>query len=83
MMPAKRPVNEIRYGFIKVLVWENETANGPRYNVTAARLYKDGDDWKETFSFGRDDLLLLAKALNHAHTWIYEQKDAPPRSDQV
>ncbi len=75
-MPAKRPANEIRYGFVKVLVWENETSNGTRYNVTAARLYKDGDEWKETSSFGRDDLLLLCKALNDAHSWIYQQKDA-------
>ena len=73
---ANKPVQEIRYGHVKVLVWANETANGLRYNVTTARLYKDGDEWKETASFGRDDLLLLTKALNQAHTWIYEQNVA-------
>jgi hypothetical protein len=70
-----RPVNEIRYGYVKVLVWANDTSNGTRHNVTVARIYKDGDEWKETSSFGRDDLLPLAKALDQAHTWIYEQKD--------
>lgn len=70
-----RPVNEIRYGYVKVLVWANDTSNGTRHNVTVARIYKDGDEWKETSSFGRDDLLSLAKALDQAHTWIYEQKD--------
>jgi hypothetical protein len=40
--------------------------------VTFARLYKDGDDWKQTESFGRDDLPLVAKVADQAHTWIYE-----------
>ena len=70
-----RPVAEIRYGYVKVLVWANDTSNGTRHNVTVARIYKDGDDWKETSSFGREDLLSLAKALDQAHTWIYEQRD--------
>ncbi len=73
--PANPPVREIRYGYIKVLVWANETTNGTRYNVTVARLYKDGEEWKETSSFGRDDLLLLAKTLDQAHTWILEQHE--------
>lgn len=73
---ANKPVHEIRYGYVKVLVWENETTNGTRHNVTVSRLYKADDEWKETSSFGRDDLLLLAKAVDQAHTWIYEQKEA-------
>ena len=72
----KQPVREIRYGYIKAVLWENETPNGMRYNVTVSRLYKDGDEWKESASFGRDDLLLLAKVLDRAHTWIFEQGQA-------
>ena len=72
---ANKPVHEIRYGHVKVLVWQNETANGTRHNVTVSRIYKADDEWKETSSFGRDDLLLLAKAVNQAHTWIHEQKE--------
>ncbi len=70
-----RPVHEIRYGGIKAVVWCNQTANGPMYNVTVARLFKDGDTWKESSGFGTDDLLILAKALNDAHTWIHSQKE--------
>jgi hypothetical protein len=40
--------------------------------VTISRSYKDGDDWKETTSFGRDDLPLVAKAVDMAHTWIFQ-----------
>ena len=49
---ANKPVHEDRLGHIKACVWKNETQNGVRHNVTIVRIYKDGDDWKETSSFG-------------------------------
>jgi hypothetical protein len=67
------PAHEIRLGAVKATIWENETTNGTRHNVTVARLYKDGDEWKRTESFGRDDLLLVAKVVDLAHSWIFEQ----------
>ena len=30
------------------------------------------DEWKQTQSFGRDDLLVLAKVADQAHTWTVE-----------
>lgn len=73
-MTKKRPVHELRLGRIKAAVWENTTDNGPRHNVTFSRLYKDGNQWKDSTSFGRDDLPLLAKIADQAHTWIFSQK---------
>lgn len=72
-MKAK-PVKEIRMGRIKAAVWENGTQNGTRYNVTLTRLYKDPEDnaWKTSESFGRDDLLVAAKVLDQAHSWIFQ-----------
>lgn len=70
---AQRPVHEIRMGRIKAAIWRNETDNGPRYNVTLARVYKTDDGWESTDSFGRDDLLLVAKVADCAHTWIHQQ----------
>lgn len=70
---ANKPVHEIRLGAVKVAIWLNETTSGPRHNVTISRLYKDGNDWKTTDSFGRDDLLLVAKVADMAHTWIFQQ----------
>lgn len=67
------PANVIRFSRIKVTIWANESANGPWYNVQVCRLYKDGSDWKQSDSFGRDDLPLVCKALDHAHTWIHQQ----------
>jgi hypothetical protein len=71
-----RPVREIRLGRIRAAIWENETQNGTRHNVTLSRLYKDGDEWKDSTSFGRDDLPLVAKVADQAHLWIFTQGSA-------
>lgn len=71
---SHRPVHVVRFGALKAAVWENETSAGKMFNVTVSRSYKDGDDWKESQSFGLDDLLPLAKALDQAHTWICEER---------
>lgn len=71
---ARRPVHEIRYGSIKAVIWQNATTNGTMHNVTVARIYKDGDQWKEASGFGADDLLVLAKALTDAFGWIHAQR---------
>ena len=34
-------------------------------------------------SFGRDDLLLIAKVANQAHTWIYAQSKEKDKADEV
>ena len=72
-MSKQKPAHEIRLGRIKATIWENETDNGVRHNVSMCRLYKDGDEWKQTASFGRDDLPLVAKVADLVHLWIYEQ----------
>ena len=71
-----RPIHEIRLGRIRAAIWENETQNGTRHNVTVSRLYKDGNDWKDSTSFGRDDLPLVGKVCDQAHSWIFEQNGA-------
>ena len=69
-----RPVHEVRLGRIKAAIWENPGENGVRHNVTITRIYKDDDGWKDTSSFGRDDLPLVAKVADLAHSWIFEQQ---------
>ena len=70
-MSNNQPIHEIRLGPVKAVIWENDTDKGIRHNVSVARLYKDGDEWATTQSFGRNDLPLLAKVADLAHTWIY------------
>lgn len=69
-----KPVHEIRLGLIKAAIWHNLTRAGERFNVTLSRLYKNGDQWKESTHFGRDDLLQAAKVLDMAHSWIHQQE---------
>ncbi|MFN0133125.1 MAG: hypothetical protein ACKVW3_11460 [Phycisphaerales bacterium] len=78
-----RPVHVVRFGGIKAAVWLNQTSAGPIHNVTVSRSYKDADDqWKESQSFGYDDLLLLAKALDASHSWIHEARTREAESQQ-
>jgi hypothetical protein len=77
--PAKqRPAHEIRLGRIKATIWANQGDNGTWFNVTLTRNYKDGDEWKSSTSFGRDELLTVAKAADMANTWIHGQSQGPP-----
>jgi hypothetical protein len=62
-----KPVHEVRLGSLKADIWQNKTENGTRFNVTVTRIYKDGEQWKSTDSFGRDDLLPLACARHVMH----------------
>jgi len=77
-----KPVHEIRLGRIKAAIWENETQNGSLYNVTFVRLYRDGKQWKDATSFGRDDLPLVAKVADRVHSWIYGQSQEHKNTPQ-
>jgi len=65
------PVHVIRLGLIKCQIFLRKTSSGDRYNVTVSRMFRNGEQWQESKMFGRDDLLLVAKTLDLAHTWIY------------
>ena len=75
-MANPKPISEVRIGRVKAAIWPNETEGRTRHNVTFSRLYKDGDQWKNTQSFSRNDLLLLAKVADQAHSRIFELQQA-------
>jgi len=66
-----RPAHEIRLGHIKAVIWANQTDAGVRHNVSLLRIYRDGEKWATSETFGRDDLPLVSKVADLAHTWIY------------
>jgi hypothetical protein len=70
------PVHTIRFGLIKASIWQNQTRAGDRHSVSIVRLYKNGDTWKESLRFGRDDLPLVCKASDLAHSWIFQNAQA-------
>jgi hypothetical protein len=84
---ASKPIHEIRLGRVKAAIWENEAGNSTRFNTTFVKSYRikeddrnaDDNGWRETSSFGRDDLPLLAKLADQAHTWCYQQRSSQAR----
>ena len=85
--PSKdKPVRVVRIRNIRGNIWANRLQSGQVvYNVTIDRLWKDDDqtneggevikrgEWHQSQSFGRDDLLLVAKVADLCHTWIYRK----------
>jgi hypothetical protein len=83
--PTNRPIHTVRYGTIQAAIWRNMVDNGnasrSMYSVTFSRSYKESERWKDSSSFGVDDLLTLAKAANDAHTHIYELRRQEAAND--
>jgi hypothetical protein len=69
---AKPPVRTLRAGaLIYAKIWQRTTEKGTYYSVNFERRYKDAhDEWRTTHSFGKDDLLQVAKLAGEAHTDI-------------
>jgi hypothetical protein len=78
---TNRPAHTVRHRGIKAVVWLNQTDKGPMHNVTLSRVYRDGEEWKESRSMGFDDLMTAAKALFDAHTWISQQRETMNRDE--
>lgn len=73
--PRPKPVHEIRLGRIRAAIWANGTeSRNVWFNVTVSRLYRDGDQWKDTAAFRRDDLPIVAKVVDMAYAWIWGQE---------
>ena len=75
---GNQPVSRIFLGPVEVAIWQNAGDNNqPYYRATFGRRYRDNDgNPQSTKSYGRDDLLVLAKAADMAHTRIMELRDA-------
>ncbi len=72
---SNKPVHRIRLSNISAAIFKNETTEGKSFfNVQFDRSYKDGEEWKHTQSFGRDDLLQLAKVADQTHSWIHNHQ---------
>ena len=70
----KLPAKTLRLGRIKATVWENESDQKKFFNVTFARTYMDdAKTFHDTDNFGRDDLPLVAKLADQAHSFIFER----------
>jgi hypothetical protein len=78
-----QPVHKIRIGLLNVAIWKNESQTGVWYSVTPSRSYQKGEEWKESDSYGFDDLLTIAKLVDQAHSWIARQFQAEQKVRKV
>ena len=73
MSDSKKPVSKVSLYPVSAAIWRNAGSLGAAYyTVTFERTYKEGDDWKSTGSFTVNDLLLLGKVADQAHSEIYK-----------
>ena len=71
---AQKPVKKIQLGSIRATIWENASDKGkPWFNVVVTRSYKDGNEFKDSNSFGHSDLPVVSRAMDFAYEWIWEQ----------
>jgi hypothetical protein len=61
----------LRIGLINAAVWKRVVNENTFHSVTFERRYRDGEgNWKSTHSFDTDDLLVLAKLADQAHSEV-------------
>lgn len=70
MAKVNQPVKKYRVGYVTASIWKGD--NG-FFNVTLQRSYKDGEEWKNSDSFGAGDILNAIKVLARAEEYISTQ----------
>ncbi len=72
---SKKPVKKFYIGDVAVPIWRNAGKSGAFHNATLTRRYKEGEEWKNTDSLGKYDVLKAARLCIQAYSWIdyYEQ----------
>jgi hypothetical protein len=75
-----KPAHKIRIFPLQVTIWRNTNEKGTWYSVNHSRSYKDGDDWKESTSLSRDDLLVMRELHRQAFVWITKQEEADAKA---
>lgn len=75
-MNENTPVHEVRSGRVKAAIWQNEPKDRPRYNVTFTRIYRSGDEWRDSQSFSVTDLSRVVEVAALAMRWIGLQGEA-------
>ena len=80
--PSNKPVAKFQYRGVVASVFENEAENGSLfYKVSIARTYRDGEQFKSTSSFSRDDLPLVAQVANEAWLSLLEYEASASHKD--
>lgn len=73
---SNQPEKLFRAGALSVSVWKREHEGKAFFSATASRAYTedDGETWKYSDSFGRDELPVIADLMRAAFMWIVSQE---------
>jgi len=84
MSDSKKPVTKVSIFPVSAAIWRNEGSNGETfYNVTFERSWKDdAGSWQSSASFSFNELLVLAKVADRAHSEIYELRAKDRKGQQ-
>lgn len=84
MSDGKKPVSKVALYPVSAAIWRNDNGKGEAfYNVTFERSYKDdAGNWQSTASFSLNDLLLLAKVADRAHSEIFKLRANDRQSEK-
>jgi len=84
---SQKPLKVYRHRGVSASVFENKTKVGDRsvtfHKVSLQRTYKDGDEFKTTTSFSRDDLPVCRHVLDLAWQFILEAESKRGSVDDV
>ncbi len=76
-----KPAESFRLGKIRAAIWPHESQGKTWYSVTITREYKQDNELKDTTSFNRDDLPVVAQIANMAYAWIWNSGSAPTETE--
>ena len=83
---AVKPAKVFRRRGIAVSVFANPTEIDGRivsfYKVTIQRTYRDGDEFKTTTAFGRDDLPIVSLLVGQAWEFILDAESGRGRDEE-
>jgi hypothetical protein len=82
MSDTKKPAARISMYPVNAAIWRNQNPKGVFYSVTFERSFKDDSGkWQTSSTFNANDLLLLAKVADQAHTEIFKLRANDRHSD--
>lgn len=74
MTTNSKPEFSVKFGSVRASVWKNEGKNGSWYSITIVRVYKQGDEYKESSSFSLEELPLVQLVADRAFHWVAEHQ---------
>lgn len=75
---TNKPVHEIRYGTVRVAIWERELDRGGiAHSIRPDNSYRDKEEeWQTTQYFSPSEAADLALALQDARRWCNNRRQA-------